>query len=258
MRIGVKPMRAGAVMRSTSGFTLVETIVVIFVIAVGLIMGLKAYEHYKEQSAFSGSVRELTHAITVARVRAMQSQTMSRLVLRPAQHTPDWKAGQIHAVGDIVNRNPWTYRCITAHTSVTTLVAPQNHTLDPYVTVNGKNPYVDKGTSYGNEPGVAAYWNTVWEIIADYQYNSHVFDVQHCTQCTAYSAAGNCTTVGTCTDASPYNATTPVSIQFDWTGVPVDYIDHYITVQGVSNPDYLTPLTMTVTSMGKIKGLREQ
>ncbi|MGO9116403.1 MAG: prepilin-type N-terminal cleavage/methylation domain-containing protein [Desulfomonilaceae bacterium] len=211
-------------MRSTLGFTLAELMVVLAIAGILVFMGLAGYNHYKDQYAFSGAVRELTHAITVARVRAIQSQTTSRLLFRPLQANPvpSWTGppnhpAQQYNVGDIVQLGPWTYRCILAHVS----------TAD-------------------TEPAAGANWRTDWEIIYDYQCNSLPLDVQHCPQS------------NNCVDANPFVAASPVSIQFNWSGVPVDYIPHDIVVQGAwdlakGQAQTVGNVTITVTALGRIQ-----
>jgi hypothetical protein len=195
--------------------------VVLVIVGILLVMGMVGYNHYKDQYAFSGAVRDLTHAITAARVRAIQSQSTSRLLFRPLQANPvpSWMVGQQYNVGGIVQHEPWTYRCILAHTST--------------------------GGTAGNEPGIGV-WKADWEIIYDYQYNSLLFDVQHCP-------GGN-----NCVDANPYNAAAPVSFQFNWSGVPVDYNSHNIIVQGAWDlakglPQTVGNVTITVTALGRIQ-----
>ena len=150
-----EPTAAVAVLRLTPGFTLPELMVVLAIVSVMMIAGMVGYNHYREQYAFSGAVRELTHAITAARVRAMQTQSPSRLIFRPIQANPvrNWKVGIHYNIGDIVQDGPWTYRCIFAHTSTTT-----------------------------DEPAAGDNWRTNWEIIFDYQYNETLVDLQLCTE----------------------------------------------------------------------------
>jgi len=228
----------GSMVRSTLGVTLVELMVVLAIVSILFVTGIVGYNHYKEQYAFSGAVRQLTHAITVARVRAIQSQSTSRLLFRPLQTAApvkDWINGIPYAVGDVVNLT-WMYRCIVAHTS-----------------------------SLATEPGVGS-WTANWEIISDYQYNQVLVDVQHCAASLAglNPCAANpnaCPWV----DASLYNAASPaVSIQFNWLGVPVDYIDHGILVQGAQDAagppaqNRVGYVMLTVTSLGRIKHVGEQ
>jgi prepilin-type N-terminal cleavage/methylation domain-containing protein len=257
-----KPNRVAATLRLAPGFTLPELIVVVAVVSLMMAAGLVGYNRYKEQYALSGEVRALTHAISAVRVRAIETQSVSRLVLRPIQTTPvrNWTIGKRYNVGDIVQDGLWTYRCLVSHNSVATVVATMNNTTDNYVTVNGANPTVDTGTYYGNEPGATAYWNTNWEIIFDYQYNDNLLDVQHCSGNLAVGSQ-RCGDPSICTwaETKPYNTTSPVSIQFNWFGVPVDYVDHNIMLQGVQ--DVAMPageksvgcVLLTVTALGRIR-----
>ena len=139
---------------SISGFTLVELIVVAAIAGILVVLAVLGYNHYRDQYAFSEAVRGLTQAITVARVRAIQSQTTSRLLIRPQQGAPVayWTNNYQYNPGDIVQYSPFTYRCITIHTSDTITT----------------------------EPAVGTTWWTYWEIISDYQYNTLLVDVQHC------------------------------------------------------------------------------
>jgi hypothetical protein len=65
-------------------------------------------------------------------------------------------------------------------------------------------------------------------------------------------------------ETNPYNVNNPVSIQFNWLGVPVDYIDHGIQVQGAQDAagppanNRLGYVMITVTSLGRIKHVGEQ
>ena len=236
--------RAEVAVRSV-GFTLVELMVVLGIVSILLIAGMVGFNHYKEQYAFSAAVRELTNAVTIARVRAIQSQSNSRLVFRPIVRdavtgTPlplaPWQGptlkhptqpGHQYNIGDIVQHDPWTYRCIFAHLS----------------TAN-------------DEPSFGPGWKTDWEIIFDYQYNNLLLDVQHCagsdpTVC-AWDTPG--------LNANPYNALAPVSIRFNWFGVPVDYVDHNIRAQGahdlaLGRTPTVGDVTLTVTALGRIKHL---
>ncbi len=227
-----KPDRAVTILRSILGFTLVEMTVVLAVVAILIAAGGLGFNHYREQYAFSGAVRELTHAITVARVRAMQSQTTSRLLFRPVQTaapTAYWVTASHYIVGDFVQHGTWMYRCIAVHDS------------------NADN---EPGAGDNLVSGVS--WRQVWEIVSDYQYNANLINVQQCP------GGVNCV------DANPYNVASPVSIQFNWSGVPSDYISHDIVLQGAQYAggppveNSVGYLVLTVTPLGKINRVGER
>jgi prepilin-type N-terminal cleavage/methylation domain-containing protein len=227
--------RAGAIAQPPLGFTLIELITVVAIISIMLVAGMVGYNHYKDQYAFRGAERELTHAITLARMQAIQTQTTSRLLFRPRlpNPIPAWKTGQAYNVGDIVVHLPSTYRCTVAH--------------------------VANAGSAGNEPAVGT-WTGNWEVVFDHQYNDLLVDVQHCASHLP-SNADPCQNPNVCAwvQTNPYDIATPVSIQFNPQGVPVDYIDHNILIQGVQDAagppgqNRVGCVTLTVTSLGKIR-----
>ncbi len=228
----------GFTVGSRSGLTLPEMMVVVAVVAILVALAVMGSRYYRDQFGFSATVRELTHAITVARLRAMQSQTTSMLLIRPLQSTAfaPWTTNHQYNRGDVVQCGPFTYRCIATA---------------------GTSGIADSIT----EPAVGTNWNTYWQIISDYQYNTLLVDVQHCAQ--NLTGLQPCTTdPNACVwvDASTYTATNPtVSIQFNWLGVPIDYIDHNIRLQGAEDSggppanNRVGCVTVTVSSLGRIK-----
>lgn len=226
----------------TPGFTMVEMMVVLTVVAVILVIGGKGFIAYNEEYQFSNAVRELNHAIGLAQVRAIQSQNNAWVLIRPVVSTqnPSWQPGKTYSQGSIVNDGRSTYCCILPHTSSGTSSAG-------YVSGEMYNPYGNEPGVGGGAPnanlsncGVSPYncpWKYYWVEIADYQFNAAMFDIQDWT-------------TGVAVDASPYNATTPVSIQFTWLGVPTDSNNHVLRVTG--NKQYAGAVQITVTYMGKI------
>ena len=221
--------------------------VIVAVVAILVALAVSGSQRYRAQFGFSSQVRELTHAITLARMRAMQSQTTSRLLIRPLQGAdyPYWLYATAYNLGDVVQYARFQYRCTTAHVS------------DANATV------------LVNEPAVGASWNTYWEIIADYQYNTLLVDVQAC----AASLAGLFPCNGDPTpcvwvDANTYTAANPtVSIQFNWLGIPVgpngapNAVDYNLVLQGAEDATAAPPaannrvgcVTLSVSSLGRIK-----
>ncbi|MGB6065142.1 MAG: carbohydrate-binding protein [Desulfomonilaceae bacterium] len=196
--------------RSTRGFTVIELMVVLTVVTILLAVGAKGFMDYRDEYAFSKAVRELNHAISLAQVRAIQSQSTTWVLIRPALSAslaapnPLWQPGKSYSVGDIVNDGRSTYYCFAAHTSC------------PAVSGENYNPT-------GNEPGVGAGtgpncvancylpWKTYWVEISDYQYNDQMFDIQDWTS-------------GSAVDASPFSPAHPppaVFVPFNWLGVPL-------------------------------------
>ncbi len=197
---GILPVRqrqAGSLSHQpTRGFTIIELMVVLTIVTILLAVGAKGFMDYRNEYAFSNTVRKLNHAISLAQVRAIQSQSTTWVLIRPALSAslaapnPLWQPSTSYSVGNIVNDGRSTYYCIVAHTSS---AAVSGEKYDPA----------------GNEPGVGAQWKTDWVEISDYRYNDSRFDIQDWT-------------TGSAVDASPFNSTNPaVFIPFNWMGVPV-------------------------------------
>jgi len=230
-------------MRRTSGFTTVELIVVLLIAGVLALLGVRGYRNWMVQSQYSDAIRKVTLAINTARIRAMQSQTTVRLVIRPQQYTPVWPCRSdstppcnsvTYLVGDIVTHGPLAYRCISGHNT-------SNSTT---------------------EPAVGANWKTYWEIISDYQYailRLPIVPQPHVKLCTG----GTVNTLTNCTDTFQYQGTDSTSIQynsiqFNWLGFPTDYVDHCIWLYDDINADSVSPLYVWVTSQGRIRHFGEQ
>jgi len=176
----------------------------------------------------------------MARVRAIQSQNTAWLLIRPYLGTPAINPAWLPATNykgyvGLNSQAPYPIISDSPNNSVT-------------IVDDGRATYFciadhlssASGTA-GNEPGVGATWRTYWVEIADYQYNYTYCDVQNCT-------------TGTCLDTSPYNPspnTMPLyTIQFNWFGVPADYIDHVVVIDGTKVKG--DKVKITVTSLGKI------
>lgn len=238
------------------GFTMVELMVVLTVVAIILVIMAKGLMDYKDEYAFSNTVREFNHAISLAQVRAIQSQSTTWVLIRPAlsaalaQQNPLWQPNTSYNVGDIVNDGRSTYYCILAHTSS---VAVSGENYNP----TGNEPGVGGGSaaptctvstypcplgdSSCNQSPYNCAWKQYWVEISEYQYNDGKFDIQDWT-------------TGSAVDASPYNSTNPaVFVPFNWMGVPVSS-----SFTSASVPPYTygqpTNHTLKIISMAKDAG----
>ena len=196
----------------TRGFTMIELMVVLTIVTILLAIGAKGFMDYRNEYAFSKAVRELNHAISLAQVRAIQSQSTTWLLVRPAasaalaKPNPQWQPSTPYHVGDIVNDGRSTYYCMAAHTSCPK-VSGENY--NP----TGNEPGVGAGTGSNSNcaPNCYSPWKTYWVEISDYQYNDQMFDIQDWT-------------TGSAVDASPFNPAQPplpVFVPFNWMGVPL-------------------------------------
>ncbi len=204
-------------MSRSPGFTVVEMMIVLFLLiiltALGAMYSLTYYDEYR----FSSAARKLHNAILLARIRAIQGQSTVWLIPRPAgQANGGWATGKSYAVGTLVDNKSLTYRCSVAHTSSAT-----------------------------SEPGIGSDWQNKWVAVIEYLFTDNLFAVKDCT---------GAATPDSCRNASPYSSANPVRVEFTWRGFTTDYLDHELTIGGVPPLRAGRPSTKyTIKMMGKVE-----
>ena len=204
-------------MPRSHGFTVIELIVVMFLLIVLMALaGMYSLTYYDEYR-FSSAARTLHNAILLARIRAIEGQSTVWLIPRPAgPANAGWITGQSYAVGTHVDNKGLTYRCSIAHSSSAT-----------------------------NEPGVGSDWQNKWVAAVEYRFTQSLFAVKDCT---------GAATPESCRNAAPYNSANPVRVEFSWRGFTTDYLDHELTIGGVPPLRAGRPsVKYTIKTMGKIE-----
>ena len=204
-------------MPRSHGFTVIELMVVMFLLIVLMALGAMYSLTYYDEYRFSSAARNLHNAILLARIRAIQGQSTVWLIARPAgPSNASWITGQSYTVGTHVDNKGLTYRCSSAHTSSAT-----------------------------TEPGVGSNWQSMWVAAVEYRFTDNLFAVKDCT---------GAATPGSCRNASPYSSANPVRVEFSWRGFTTDYLDHELTIGGVPPLRAGRPsVKYTVKTMGKVE-----
>jgi prepilin-type N-terminal cleavage/methylation domain-containing protein len=199
------------------GFTLVELMVVLAVITIGpLIIAAFGYRQI-DAYRFSNVVRTFNNNINLARIRAVQTQQTSRLVIRPRPDAEPtrWQVGASYTAGNLVSTGVASYTCRQAHTA-------------------------DAAT---NKPHEGSNWTNFWIFTIDFQYDDTLWDVEHCQ--------GNPLV---CKNASPYDPVSPVNIEFNTRGFTAGYIDHTFKILGAAGTNAGQPGTLfTISPLGTIR-----
>ena len=197
-------------LRQERGFTLVELMVVLAVITIGPLIIAAFGGRHIDAYRFSNVVRTFNNSMNLARIRAVQTQQTTRMIVRPLSDVPTWQSGVSYSLGQIV--------AISGAAYAATYTCTQGHTA-----------------STSNKPQEGANWPTYWTFTVDFQYDGELCSVEHC--------------IGSplvCTNAYPFNASDPVRIEFNVRGFTANYIDHTFRIVGTDSTKAGQPGTLFV------------